>query len=190
MEFHCLKVDTPTYLLRSDCKLLIFHWYVFKRILVESLNSRLKLVKSLFFSFYDLNHNKNTKTSQVLLNQYYFTHEYASSWQSWIHLILFKSVYMKHPNTRKILRVLLVLACLSFSLLIGLVISINFIVDPIIYWLASTEIARIFIGCILSWLGVSTSFDLFYKRYKRRKKIARFNALNVPYPRTFKGRKR
>tara|TARA_Y100001968_G_C19307532_1_gene692389 strand:+ start:630 stop:938 length:309 start_codon:yes stop_codon:yes gene_type:complete len=102
---------------------------------------------------------------------------------------------MKHLNTKKIVRVLLVVACLVFSLLVGLLISINFIVDPIIYWLASTEGARIFIGCILSWFGVSIFFDLFYKRYKRyksykrRKKIERFNALNVPYPRTFKGRK-
>ena len=96
---------------------------------------------------------------------------------------------MKHLNTRKILRGLVVVACLIVSLMIGLFISINFIVDPIIYWLASTEGARVFIGCILSWLGVSTLFDLFYKCCKRRKKIARFNALNVPYPRTFKGRK-
>tara|TARA_B100000945_G_scaffold170370_1_gene136561 strand:+ start:211 stop:501 length:291 start_codon:yes stop_codon:yes gene_type:complete len=96
---------------------------------------------------------------------------------------------MKHLNTKKIFRALLVFACLIASLLIGLLISINFLVDPIIYWLASTEGARIFIGCILSWIGVSTFFDLLYKRYKRRKKIERFNALNVPYPRTFKGRK-
>ena len=96
---------------------------------------------------------------------------------------------MKNLNTKKIIRALLVIACLTFCLFIGLVISINLIVDPIIYWLASTEGARIFISCILSWLGVSTLFDLFYRRYTRRKKIERFNALNVPYPRTFKGRK-
>ena len=96
---------------------------------------------------------------------------------------------MKHLNTRKILRALIVFAGLVSSLLIGLLISINFIVDPIIYWLASTEGARIFISCILSWLGVSTLFDLFYKRYRRSKKLKRFNALNIPYPRTFKGRK-
>ena len=96
---------------------------------------------------------------------------------------------MKHLNTKKILRALIVVCGLISSLLIGLLISINFIVDPIIYWLASTEAARVFIGCILSWIGVSTSFDLFYNRYKRRKKIERFNALNVPYPRTFRGRK-
>ena len=71
---------------------------------------------------------------------------------------------------------------------IGLIISINLIVDPIIYWLASTEGARIFISCILSWLGVSKLFDLFYKRYWRRKKLKRVNALEIPYPRTFKGR--
>ena len=96
---------------------------------------------------------------------------------------------MKYLNTKKFFRVLIVVSCLIASLLIGLLISINFIVDPIVYWLASTEGARIFIGCILSWLGISKIFDIFYKRYKRRKKIARFNALNVPYPRTFKGRK-
>ena len=96
---------------------------------------------------------------------------------------------MKNFNQKKLIRALLVIACLTFSLFIGLLISINFIVDPIIYWLASTEGARVFIGCIVSWLGVSTFFDLFYKRYKRRKKIQRFNALNVPYPRTFRGRK-
>ena len=96
---------------------------------------------------------------------------------------------MKNLNTKKIFRVLVVACCLFVSLRIGFLISINFIVDPIIYWLASTEGARIFIGCILSWLGISKSFDLFYKRYQRRKKQERFNALNVPYPRTFKGRK-
>ena len=96
---------------------------------------------------------------------------------------------MKQLNTQKIFRIVIVVCCLVFSLFIGLLISINFIVDPIIYWLASTEGARVFIGCILSWLGVSKSFDLFYRRYTRRKKIERFNALNVPYPRTFKGRK-
>tara|TARA_Y100001968_G_scaffold155017_1_gene141590 strand:- start:536 stop:826 length:291 start_codon:yes stop_codon:yes gene_type:complete len=96
---------------------------------------------------------------------------------------------MKHLKTKKIFKALVVIACLLFSLMIGLLISVNFIVDPIIYWLASTEGARIFIGCILSWLGVSKIFDLYYKYYKRRKKIERFNALKVPYPRTFRGRK-
>ena len=96
---------------------------------------------------------------------------------------------MKHLNTKKIFRFIVVITSLIALLLVGLLISINLIVDPIIYWLASTEGARIFIACILSWIGVSTSFDLFYKRFNRRKKGARFNALDVPYPRTFKGRK-
>ena len=96
---------------------------------------------------------------------------------------------MKNPKKTKLFRALAVFAFLLFFLLLGLLISINFIVDPIIYWLATTEGARIFIGCILSWLGVSTFFDVFYKRYQRRKKIERFNALDVPYPRTFRGRK-
>ena len=96
---------------------------------------------------------------------------------------------MKKLNTKKLTRALLVIACLTFSLFIGFIISINLIVDPFIYWLASTEGARIIISCILSWFGVSTLFDLFYKSYRRRKKLKRFNALNIPYPRTFKGRK-
>ena len=96
---------------------------------------------------------------------------------------------MKKLNIKKIIRFLLVIACLAFGLFIGLLISINLIVDPIIYWLASTEGTRIIISCILSWLGVSTLFDLFYKRYRRRKKLKKFNALNIPYPRTFKGKK-
>jgi hypothetical protein len=98
-------------------------------------------------------------------------------------------VYLKHLNTKKIFRALVVFGILIASLWIALLISIHFIVDPIVFWIASNEGARIFIGCILSWLGVSTFFDFLYKRYMRRKKIERFNALNVPYPRTFKGRK-
>ena len=96
---------------------------------------------------------------------------------------------MKKFNTKRIIRALLAIACLMLSLFIGFIISINLIVDPIIYWLASTEGVRIFISCILSWFGVSTLFDLFYKSYRRRKKLKRFNALNIPYPRTFKGKK-
>ena len=96
---------------------------------------------------------------------------------------------MKNLNTKKIIRALLVIACLTFSLFVGLLISLNLIVDPIIYWIASTEGARIFISCIISWLAVSTFFDLFYKRYRRSQKIKRFNALNIPYPRTYRGRK-
>ena len=96
---------------------------------------------------------------------------------------------MKNFNTKRITKTLLIIACLSFFLFVAFIISINLIVDPIIYWLASTEGARIFISCILSWLGVSTVFDLFYERYRRNKKLKRFNALNIPYPRTFKGRK-
>tara|TARA_B100000579_G_scaffold388955_1_gene362443 strand:+ start:1929 stop:2219 length:291 start_codon:yes stop_codon:yes gene_type:complete len=96
---------------------------------------------------------------------------------------------MKNSNTRKILRALVVIVCLILSLVLVFLVSINFIVDPIIYWLASTEGARVFIGCILSWIGVSKFFDLFYKLYRRRKKFERFNALEIPYPRTFRGRK-
>ena len=96
---------------------------------------------------------------------------------------------MKNPNKKKFFKALLVFAFLSASLLIGVLISVNYIVDPLIYWLASTEAARISIGCLLSWLGVSRVFDLYYKHYKRRKAVERFNALNVPYPRTFRGRK-
>ena len=98
-------------------------------------------------------------------------------------------MYMKFLNTKKKIKAVVVVFCLITSLVIGLLLSINLIVDPIIYWLSSTEGARIFIACIISWLGVSKFFDLIYKRYKRLKKIERFNALNVPYPRIFRGRK-
>ncbi len=96
---------------------------------------------------------------------------------------------MKYLRTKKSLRILVLIVSLISALLIGLLISINFIVNPIIYWIASTEGARIFLGCILSWLGVSKLFNLYYERYRRRKKLRKFNALNVPYPRTFRGRK-
>lgn len=96
---------------------------------------------------------------------------------------------MKSFNTKKIIRALLVISCLAFSLFVGLLISSKLIVDPVIYWLASTGGARIFISFILSWFGVSTLFDLFYRRYRRSKKLKRFNALKIPYPRTFRGRK-
>tara|TARA_Y100001968_G_C19414580_1_gene748280 strand:- start:1135 stop:1425 length:291 start_codon:yes stop_codon:yes gene_type:complete len=96
---------------------------------------------------------------------------------------------MKHFDKEKILRILVVIAALVIALWTGLMISINYIVNPIIYWIASTEGARIFLSCILSWLGVSKIFDLYYAHYKRKKKLQKFNALNVPYPRTFRGRK-
>ena len=98
-------------------------------------------------------------------------------------------IYMKYLDTEKFLRALVVVTALIISLLIGLWISLNFIVDPIVYWIASTEAARIFLGLVLSWLGVSKLFDIYYWNYKRRKKNKKFNALNVPYPRTFRGRK-
>ena len=96
---------------------------------------------------------------------------------------------MKNLNTKKRIRALVFLAIIALSLFIAFLISINFIVDPIIYWLASTHKARMLIAFILAWFLVSICFDLFYKHYKRRKKIKRFNALNVPYARTFRGRK-
>tara|TARA_Y100001968_G_scaffold232939_1_gene215774 strand:- start:554 stop:886 length:333 start_codon:yes stop_codon:yes gene_type:complete len=101
----------------------------------------------------------------------------------------FNHLDMKKLKTKKVIRSLIVIACLALSLFVGFLISINLLVDPIIYWLASTESARVFISCIISWFGVSTLFDLFYKHYRHRKKLKSFNALSIPYPRTFKGRK-
>ena len=96
---------------------------------------------------------------------------------------------MKNLKTKKRIRTLVSLSSITISLFIAFLISINFIVDPIIYWLASTEKARMLIAFAMAWFAVSISFDLFYKDYKRRKKIQRFNALHIPYARTFKGRK-
>ena len=96
---------------------------------------------------------------------------------------------MKRLNSKRFVRALFVVLGLIVFLLSGLFISLNFIVDPFVYWLASTKGARIFIAWLGSWFGVSILFDLFYKSYKRMKKVERFNALNVPYPRKFRGRK-
>ena len=96
---------------------------------------------------------------------------------------------MKNLNIKKVFKAFIVVASLLTFLFIALLISVNLIVDPIVYWLASNAWARIFIGCILSWIGVSKTFDIYYRSYKRRKKIKRFNALKVPYARTFRGRK-
>ena len=96
---------------------------------------------------------------------------------------------MKVLSSKKFFRALFVITSLIAFLIAGLFVSMNFIVDPVIYWLASTEGARIIISCIFSWLAVSFLFDLFYKHYRHSKKLKRFNALNIPYPRTFKGRK-
>ncbi len=95
---------------------------------------------------------------------------------------------MKRHNKKRFFRLLMVLFILIISLSVCLFISLNFIVNPVIYWLASTEGVRIFISCILSWIGLNKGFDFFYKRYKRQKKVERFNALKVPYPRIFRGR--
>ena len=96
---------------------------------------------------------------------------------------------MKKIKYKKRIRALVFLAIIALNLFIAFLISINFIVDPIIYWLASTQKARMLIALILAWFLVSICFDSFYKHYKRRKKIERFNALHVPYARTFRGRK-
>ena len=96
---------------------------------------------------------------------------------------------MTNLKTKKVFKAFIVVASLITSLFIALLISVNLIVDPIIYWLASTAWARVFIGCAISWFGVSKTFDIYYRSYKRRKKIERFNALKVPYARTFRGRK-
>ena len=96
---------------------------------------------------------------------------------------------MKGIKFRKIIRALLAISALLLSLLIAFFFSLNFIVDPIVYWLVSTETIRKFIAFIIAWLQVSILFDLFYMAYKRRKKNISFNALNVPYPRKFRGRK-
>ena len=104
-------------------------------------------------------------------------------------LLRFQIFGMKNFKTKKVIRAIIVISCLALSLFVGFLISINLVVDPIIYWLASTGGARAFISCIISWFCVSILFDLFYERYKFRKKLKRFNALRVPYPRTFKGRK-
>ncbi len=95
---------------------------------------------------------------------------------------------MKRLNSKRVLRGLFFISLLIASLSISLYISLNFIVNPIIYWIASTEGARLLIACAISWVGVSALFDLMYRVYKQKSKDKKLNALNVPYPRKFRGR--
>ena len=62
---------------------------------------------------------------------------------------------------KKRIRALIFLAIITLSLFVAFLININFIVDPIIYWLASTQKARMLIAFILAWFWVSICFDLF-----------------------------
>ena len=96
---------------------------------------------------------------------------------------------MNSLNTQKIFRILVSISIIIILFVFTILISINFIVDPIIYWLASTEKARIFIACIISLLINRILFELFYKYYIYRKRKTKFNAMKIPYHRKFKGRK-
>ena len=95
---------------------------------------------------------------------------------------------MKSSNYVKVVRTISFLLLIIFFLIISLFISLNIIVNPLIYWIASTEGIRIFIACIISWFIVSRCFDLYYRNLIKRKRIKRFNALNIPYERKFRGR--
>ncbi len=96
---------------------------------------------------------------------------------------------MKKIKSKRVVRTILIFGIFTVILLIGLYINLILVVDPIVYWLASTEGARLFIAFVLSWFIISKLFDLYYQKYKKRLKDRNFNALNVPYPRKFKGRK-
>ena len=96
---------------------------------------------------------------------------------------------MKKINLKKIKRNIIVIVTIMIVLTISIFISLNLIINPLIYWLASTEAARVFLSCIISWLGVSFLFDIFYKIYKSRAKSKKSNAMYIPYQRKFRGRK-
>tara|TARA_Y100001968_G_C19079142_1_gene582137 strand:- start:145 stop:390 length:246 start_codon:yes stop_codon:yes gene_type:complete len=74
-------------------------------------------------------------------------------------------------NATKTFRTLFFVGALLFALLMGVFISDNFIIDPIINYLAEKEGARVFLSCILSWIVVSRLFNLFYKIFRSNKKI-------------------
>ena len=96
---------------------------------------------------------------------------------------------MKYINFRKIFRACTVISIMILLLIILISLSTSLIVDPLIYWLASTSIARLFIASIISLFLLTILFDLFYKYLIYKKRKAKFNALKIPYPRKFEGRK-
>ena len=97
---------------------------------------------------------------------------------------------MKPLNKKKLVRGIIVILIIIFLLVLLIFLSLNLIVEPITYWIASNEKARVFISCILGLYLFTLLFNLFYRKYLNRIKRKKFNALKVAYPRKFSGRKR
>ncbi len=96
---------------------------------------------------------------------------------------------MKYINFKKIIRACTVISIMSLVLIILISLSKSLIVDPLIYWFASTSIARLVVACFISLFLLTRLFDFFYKYWIYKKRKAKFNALKIPYPRKFVGRK-
>ena len=71
---------------------------------------------------------------------------------------------MKRLNTKRFLRSLFILISFIIIYIFCISISNNFIVTPIVNYLAEFETARIFVSCILGWFGLSTIFNLIVER--------------------------
>tara|TARA_B100000700_G_C15035146_1_gene852433 strand:- start:1036 stop:1281 length:246 start_codon:yes stop_codon:yes gene_type:complete len=78
---------------------------------------------------------------------------------------------MRRLNAKKTYRTLFFVGALLIALFMGIFISDNLIIDPIINYLAAEEGARVFLSCILSWIGLSRLFNLFDKIFRSKKSI-------------------
>ena len=71
---------------------------------------------------------------------------------------------MKRPNYKSVFRSVLVLILVIFAWMIGIFITYNFLVLPIAKFLLSSEVMKLLIAILLSWLLMSMLFELIFER--------------------------
>lgn len=74
---------------------------------------------------------------------------------------------MKRLNTKRVFRTLFILFTFIIIYILSISIANNFIVTPIINYLSESETSRIFVSCILGWLGLSSIFNLIVEGKKK-----------------------
>ena len=67
---------------------------------------------------------------------------------------------MRKLTPKKIFKTIFILISFIITYIICIAIANNFIVTPLINYLSDSEIARIFVSCILGWFGLSTIFNI------------------------------
>ena len=67
---------------------------------------------------------------------------------------------MKRLNTKRIFKTLFILVSFILIYIICISIANNLILTPLVNYLVEEETARIFVSCILAWLGLSSLFNL------------------------------